>query len=131
MGAWERKFLDEFGGNGLITEPCSSQDSLAFIDAGQDASPWSLAEWTEKLFAATGKMRSGKAAGQDEVPPEALRYGGWPCAALLAQVASSVAVEGVPPMWAGGVMTPVPKKPVQPLSLVNSRGVLQGAHRRV
>ena len=63
IDAWERKFLDEFGGNGVVTAPGCEESTVCFVAAGQDASPWTVREWTERIFVATGKMRAGRAAG--------------------------------------------------------------------
>ncbi len=76
--AWQRKFLDDFGRNGIITNAGSEvvDPTVQFINWPPRVSPRSTDRWTKALFTASGKLRSGSAPGPDTLPPELYRAGG-------------------------------------------------------
>ncbi len=125
--AWERRFLDEFSGNGVIAEADAADSDrcpVGFATVAAGSSPLMQAEWAIELTAVCSRRRGGSAPGRDLVVGEVLRAGGYCMAARLAQTAEAASGSGIPSSRCGGHMVPVPQKPAVPLGLGNSRGVL-------
>ena len=120
--AWELKFLSEFGGNGAVLQPGQADPKVGFTAFVPQRSPLTAAEWGDALFLKAAKLKIGKAAGDDQVPPELIKYGEMRCAMLLGEVAESCAQQGRPECWRGGLMAPVPKGHL-PVTLQSARGI--------
>ncbi len=119
--AWQRKFLREFGGDGVIVVPgdIANRSSVAFVERARVPAVWTQAQWADALFAAAGRLKQGTAGGPDLLPPELFRARAWPCARVLAGLAELAFTNGVPTWWRGGSMAPVPKQPKLGLTLEN------------
>jgi hypothetical protein len=120
--AWELKFLSEFGGNGAVLQAGRTDPTVAFTAFVPQRSPLTATEWGNALFLKAGRLKPGKAAGDDLVPPEVIKYGEARCAMLLGEVAESCAQQGRPECWRGGYMAPVPKGHL-PVTLQSARGI--------
>ncbi len=124
--AWHREFLEEFGGDGIITTAgiVVEASTAQLIELPPRVSPWSRGHWSEALFTASGKLPSGSAPRPDMLPPELYRAGSYPCARILAGLFEASFSHGVPVAWLGGRMAAVPKQAGFAPQLANSQGIL-------